>query len=249
QKEVEEVLIATDKEGILVKADTIGSLEALSNILRQHNIKIRKASVGDITKKDVTEAQSNAQTSPVTAVILGFNIKVPDEVKNAAMNVKIFHSDIIYALIDQFEAWLAAETKRLEAQKIEGLVRPCKMRIIPNYVFRQSHPAIVGMDILVGTIKVGTKVLKDGKEITSIKSIQHEKESVSSVSAGKQVAIALPNVTVGRQIHENDILYSAIPEPDFRKLKDNKQYLSKDEIEVLKEIAQMRRKDNPVWGV
>lgn len=249
QKEVEEVLIETDKEGILVKADTIGSLEALCTILRQHGIKIRRASVGDLTKKDVTDAQSNAVTSPLTAVILGFNMKVSEELRNVTSQVKIFHSDIIYALIDQFEAWLAAETKRLEAQKIEGLVRPCKMRIMLNYVFRQSNPAVVGMDILVGRITVGTKVIKDGKEITSIKSIQHEKESVSSVSAGKQVAIALPNVTVGRQIHENDILYSAIPEPDFRKLKDNKQFLSTDEIEVLKEIAQMKRKENPVWGV
>lgn len=249
QKEVEEVLIETDKEGILIKADTIGSLEALSTLLHERGIKIRKAAVGDITKKDVADAHSNSGSAPLTAVVLGFNIKVADDIRNCSPDVKVISSDIIYRLIDDFEAWRLAETKRLEGKKLEGLVRPAKMRIMPNYVFRQSNPAIVGMDIIIGRVNVGMPVMKDGKEISSIKSIQHEKESVSFVDAGKQVAIALPNVTVGRQVHEEDVLYSSIPEPDFRKLKDYKDLLSRDEIEVMKEIAQMKRKENPVWGV
>ena len=116
------------------------------------------------------------------------------------------------------------------------------MKIMPNYVFRQSNPAIVGMDILIGSIKIGDMVMKDGKDISTVKSIQHEKDTLSKVEAGKQVAMALPGVTVGRQINEGDTIYSGIPEPDFRKLKQFKKYLSKDDIEVMKEIAEMKRK-------
>ena len=44
-------------------------------------------------------------------------------------------------------------------------------------------------------------------------------------------------------------MLSNIPEEDFRKLKEFKKYLGKDEIELLKEIAEIMRKKNPVWGI
>lgn len=249
QKEIEEVMIETEKEGIIIKADTIGSLEALVNLLKAKDIPIRKAVVGEISKKDIADAESSLEKNPLDAVILGFNIPVTDEIKTVGKNIKIIHSEIIYKIIEDFEKWLVDEQKRLEAKEMDGLSRPCKMKIMPNYVFRQSNPAIVGMDILVGQIRIGDMIMKDGKDISSVKSIQHEKDTLSKVEAGKQVAISLPGVTVGRQITEGDTIYSGIPEPDFRKLKEFKKYLSKEEIEVMKEIAEQRRQGNPLWGI
>ncbi|MBI3291084.1 hypothetical protein HYZ76_02265 [Candidatus Falkowbacteria bacterium] len=79
--------------------------------------------------------------------------------------------------------------------------------------------------------------------------MQREKESVSSAKKGTQLAISLDSVTVGRQIHEGDMLYSAIPEEDFRKLKEFKKHLTPDETACIKEIASIMRKGNPVWGI
>jgi translation initiation factor 5B len=250
QKEVEEVIIETQKEGIILKADTLGSLEALIGLMKSKGINIRKASVGEISKKDIADAESNIE-NPLDAAILAFNTPVSQEILEFAKikNIKIINSDVIYHLIENLEKWIEDEKKRIEAKELEGLVRPCKMKILPNYVFRQSNPAIVGMEIMAGSLKVGTTVMKDGKDISHVKSIQHEKESLSSVESGKQVAIALPNLTVGRQISENDVLYSGIPEPDFRKLKEFKHLLKKEEISVMKEIAEAKRKQNPLWGV
>jgi hypothetical protein len=45
------------------------------------------------------------------------------------------------------------------------------------------------------------------------------------------------------------VLYTAISEDHFRKLKEFKDYLSKSEKEVLKEIAEIMRKTNPTWGI
>ena len=87
------------------------------------------------------------------------------------------------------------------------------------------------------------------KKITQIKSIQKEQESINEAEKNQQVAVSLPKVTVGRQINEGDILYSAVPEEDFRKLKQFKKYLTQEEIGILKEIAQISRKKNPVWGI
>jgi translation initiation factor 5B len=64
-----------------------------------------------------------------------------------------------------------------------------------------------------------------------------------------QLAMAMDNVTVGRQINEGDYLYTDIPEEHFKKLKDLKKHLSKTEVEVLKQIVEIKRKQNPVWGV
>ncbi|MBU0461132.1 MAG: translation initiation factor IF-2 [Nanoarchaeota archaeon] len=248
-EEIENVMIETDNDGIIIKADTIGSLEALTNLLQGKNIPIRKAMVGDISKKDVSDAQSNYEADPLTAVILGFNIKVSDEVKSLSPHVKILTNDVIYRLIEDFEKWQEGMKKALEASQLDVLTRPCKFKIMPNYVFRQSNPAIVGADILNGRLKTGAGVMKDGKTISTVKEIQAEKENLSVVEQGKQVAVALTNVTVGRQIHENDILYTYIPESDFKKLKELKEYLTRSEIEALKEIAEIMRKQNPVWGI
>ena len=59
----------------------------------------------------------------------------------------------------------------------------------------------------------------------------------------------MDHVTVGRQIKEGDVLYSAIPEEDFRKLKEFKKLLSDDEKETMKEMAKIMRKNQPMWGV
>ena len=76
-----------------------------------------------------------------------------------------------------------------------------------------------------------------------------EQKSVTEAQKGKQLAIAMTNVTVGRQINEGDTLYSGIPDQDFKKLKEFKHLLKREDIELLKEIAEMMRRGNPMWGV
>ncbi len=246
QKEVEEVLIETDKEGIVIKADSLGSLEALIKLLKENNVPIRRASIGNIIKKDITEAESNYKKGPLKSVILAFNIK-KEPVKE---NVKIISSDIIYKIIEDYDKWKKDKLLEMQESQIDKLVKPCKIKIMPGYMFRQSNPAIVGVDILAGTLKIGMPLMdSQGKEITEVKSIQADKDKLEKAESGKQVAVSMPKVTVGRQINENDILYSSIPEEDFKKLKDLKAFLTKEEIEVIKEIAEIKRKDNVVWGV
>jgi len=246
QKEIDEIVIETDKEGIVIKADTLGSLEALIKLLREKKIPIKKASIGNITKKDLADAEANYEEDPLKSVVLGFNV----EGQATKETVRVLTNNVIYKLIEDFEKWQIDEKKRLEAKELEFLVTPCKLQIMKGYVFRQSNPAICGADILSGTLKVGTPLMKsDGKEITEARAMQKDKENIEKAERNQQVAVSMDGVTVGRQINEGDILYSAVPESDFRKLKELKKYLSKEEIVILKEIAQIKRKDNPVWGV
>jgi len=246
QKEVNEVLIETDKTGIVVKADTLGSLEALVRLLKEKNIAIRVAAIGDISKKDISEAESSYEKEPLDSVVLGFNVKKIEESKK----VKIITDQIIYKLIENFEKWRLEQQKKGRARELDSLTRPCKIEVLKGYIFRQSNPAIVGVEVLDGILKPNEDLINDkGKNITTLKSMQLEKESVNEAKKGQQVAASLDKVTVGRQINEGDILFSFIEESEFIKLKELKEYLEKPEIEILKEIAQIMRKDKPLWGV
>ena len=164
--------------------------------------------------------------------------------------MNLMFNNIIYNLIEDFEELKQEKGKELEAKEIEYVHRPCKIQILRGYVFRQNNPAIVGVEILAGTLKAGTPLMKtDGNVITEAKSIQQEQENIEKAEKGKQVAVSLPNVTIGRQVQEGDTLYSAIPEEHFKKLKEFKKYLSQEEISVLKEIADIMRQNNPMWGI
>ena len=244
QEEVEEVLIETDNEGIVVKADSLGSLEALTHLLKEKDITIKRATIGNIAKKDLTEA--SAEKDPLNKVIVGFNVKVLEESKE----VKIITSDVVYRIIETLAEWRESERKRLEAKELEGMIKPCKMQIIPGCVFRQNNPAVVGVEVLLGTITIGIPLIKsDGSKISEIKSMQSEGENIQQAEKGKQVAISVPHITVGRQIFENDVLFSDVPEEHFIKFKKLKKYLKPDEIILLKEIADIKRKEKPLWGV
>lgn len=242
KKEVDEVLIEKDEEGVICKADSLGSLEALVKLLRENNIMIRKATIGNITKKDIIDADSNQD--PLQKVILGFNVS-----GESTETVKVITSDIIYSIMDQYKEWEEKKRMQIKAKELDKLTWPAKIEILDGYVFRKSNPAVVGIEVLEGKLKAGTKLMKNGKTVGEAKSIQDEKKSVSEAGKGKQVAISCPKVTVCRQIDENDILYSDISEEEFKKFKENKDFLDEDSKKILKEIASIHRENNPVWGV
>lgn len=248
QAEVKEVLTeATAKEGIIIKADSLGSLEALAVLLKEKEIPVQKASVGVITKRDLSDAEANYEKDPLRAVILGFNIPMPTAVPET---VKVIAHPVIYKVIEDYEEWLDKTKKEMELVAMGVLTKPCKVKLLKGYVFRQNNPAVVGVEVVTGTLTNNIRLMNpEGKILTSLKGIQHEQKNIESAERGKQVAISLPDVTVGRQIKEGDILYSFISEEDFKKFKEYKQYLTDEEKDLLKEIASIMRRKSPVWGI
>jgi len=254
KEEVGEIVTENDEdsEGVMIKSDTIGGLEALKNLLQEKNIPVSSSSLGDLSKKDLSKLESQKEKDEFTGVMLGFNINVPTEIEELAnnKNLKIINHPIIYKVIEDYEGYVEKLKKEIELRELSKLVRPCKFAILKGYIFRQSNPAILGVEIEIGKIRTGDPVMnKSGDKITQVKSIKEGKDMLSVAEQGKQLAIAFEGVTVGRQIKEGDFLYTDVPEEDFVKLKKLKQHLSKIEIEVLKEIAEIKRNNNPVWGI
>ncbi|MGM5481346.1 MAG: translation initiation factor IF-2 [Nanobdellota archaeon] len=246
QRQVDEVLVETDREGIILKADNIGSLEALSALVKDKGIPIRKASIGPISKKDVADAQSNYETDPLSAVILGFNIpEVP-----SSDHVKIITNDVIYSILDRYDVWVEDEKKRQQEKQLEGLTKPCKVEILKHCIFRQSNPCVFGVEVLSGVLRTGMELMKQGGDkLSVVKSIQHNKDNLTAADKGQQVAVSMHNITAGRHIGEGDILYTDLSPNEYREFKKHRDLLSHEEKELLKEIAEIKRREDSVWGV
>ena len=236
KKEIEEIRIKTDKLGLVLKADTLGSLEALVNMLKRLNVPIRYADVGDISRKDVFEAEN--VTDKKLACIIGFNVKVRKDAEELAKKkgIKILTGNIIYKIVEDYENYLK-EVEEEEKRKIfEKLPRPAVIKILPGYVFRHSKPAIVGIEVLAGTLRKRVRLAKDGKIIGLVKDMQENRVSVDEARKGKQLAIAIDNAVVGRNVDEGDILYTFITREELEMLEKYKKFMSEDEIEALEII-------------
>jgi len=249
KKEIEES-IKTDKEGIIVKADSLGSLEALLILLKQSNIKILKAGIGDINKSDIISAKANKEIDPVYSIILGFNVKIDEEAEEISKQVKILADDVVYKLIENLEKWQQDKRNEIEKQKLMGLASIFKLEILPQYIFRNSKPAIFGVKVIAGKLTPNSQLIdENGEKVSRIKTVQSENKSVEEAELGLEVAISLPGITFDRQLKETKYLYSDLTEVQFKNFKKNKGLLSPDEIKALQEIAGIKRKEKPVWGV
>jgi len=248
-KDQSKVNIELDKEGIIIKADTIGSLEALVKESREKGIKIRKAEIGNVSKRDVVE--TNAITNALDKVIFSFNVKILPEAREELIStdVTIFDKDVIYTILEDYDEWVEKKKTEIERKRRLDYTHPGMIKFLPEYVFRISHPAIIGVRVLAGRIKDGIRLMKeDGRVIGSIKGIQSENKAIEEALQGQEVAISIDGVTVGRQIKGEDILYTAIPENDAKKLKEM-DILNTDEKDVLNKIIEIKRKENKFWGM
>ena len=242
KKEFKQELSTTmnfDSEGIVIKADSLGSLDALISLLRQENIKIAKSGIGNIGKSDIVFAKTSLESNPLNAVILGFNIEVEEDLDFG--NVKMICGNVIYKIIEDFNEWREHKQKEIEKERLMGLATICKLEILHNFIFRNSNPAIFGVKVLGGKIKVGIPLIDGaGEEVARVKGLQKEKESVNEAGEGDELAISLPGTNFERRLGDKKYLYANISAKQFKKFKLNKDLLSSNELRILDEVARIK---------
>ncbi len=256
EDEMRVIRIDTDKEGIIIKADTLGALEALVKEFRDRNIPIKLADIGDINKSNVAEAIVVKENTPSLAAIIAFNVHaLPDAQEELEVNaIELFHSDIIYTLLDDYERWKIEVENKLKADSLKDLTYPAKIRILPGMTFRSSKPAIVGVEIISGRIVPRVPLIRgtDGKKCGTIQQIQESGQSIKLAKKGTQVAISIRGPTVGRQISEDMELYIDLRESVVRKIKEKfYEDLTADEKQALDDLIKLKRslsEDNKFWG-
>jgi translation initiation factor 5B len=250
--ELERLRISTDNVGIILKTDTLGSLEALTESLRARNVPIRLADIGNISRREVMEALSVKYEEPLYGVILAFNVKpLPDAEREAHdQRIKIFQNDIIYNLMDEYTTWMEEEREAKARKEFDALVKPGKIEVMEGFIFRRAKPAIFGTLVLRGSISPNTTMINlEGTRVGRITQIQESGEAISVAEEGKEVAVSMPRPIVGRHIKERDVLLVEVPEKDAKLLRDKfSGRLTAGALEALRELTELKRKKDPIWA-
>ena len=253
EAELAEIEVDTEEEGVVVKADTLGSLEAMANALQEAEVPILRAEVGDVAPRDI--AVAGTAREPEHTVILGFNVEVlPDAERELEQSeVTLFNDDVIYQLVEDYEEHVAEMQRAQQETILDKIVRPARFQILDDHTFRQSDPAVVGVEIMSGTINNNTNVAKfDNNEpdrVGELSGIQAQGEDVEEARAGERVSVAIDGPTVGRQIEEGDELWIELPEKHAKILEQElNDEIPADELEALSGYLNKRRKRDPFWG-
>lgn len=242
--------IKTEKQGIVAKADSLGSLEALLFMLKQSNIPVVRAGIGNINKTDILNAKANLEINELDAIVVGFNSTLDEEAEEMQGNVKIIKDNVVYRLIEELVKFREEKRREIEKKRLFGLTQLCKLRILKQYVFRNTNPAIFGVRVEAGKILPGFHMIDEkGEKVGKIKNIQSENKSVQEAGEGKEIAVSMPGINFERRMRYVDFIYSDMAESQFRNFKKNKDLLSQKEIQILQEIAEIKRKEKADWGV
>lgn len=240
--------IETVEEGVYIKADALGSLEALAFECNKAGIPVRKYDTGMISRKDLIDTAAYGET--YHRVILAFGVDLLPEAKEALpnYNLKVFASDVVYRLIEDYTAWVEGEKRKLDLEMRSEYAFPGKVKLLPNCVFRASKPAIVGVRVLGGRIRPGQTLLNiEGNDVGKIRSIRSGEEVVKEAIQGQEVAVAIEGPTVGRQINVEDILYVDLRELALKDIQSVD--LNTDDKMVLEETLEVKRKQDKFWGM
>ena len=248
-----EIEVDTAEDGVVVKADTLGSLEAMANALKEAEVPIMRAEVGDIAPRDIAIAETANQDEH--KALLGFNVSILPNAANEleSADVTLFTNDVIYQLIDDYETYVEQRKRAQQETVLDKVVRPARFRLLPDHTFRQNDPAVVGVEVLAGTLQnnrnVGAFEGNEFDRLGTLSGIQKQGDDVDEARAGERVSIAIDGPTVGRDIEEGDTLWSEVPEKHAKILEQElKSEITGDEREALAAYLDTRRKRDPFWG-
>ena len=251
--EVDNIRIQTNDVGIIVKADTLGSLEALVNILDAKDIPIKSAEIGDISRRDIINASIMYEEDKKYGVVVGFNVSILPSAEEELNNqeIKVFQDKVIYQLTEDYLEWVNTDKERQKEKKLASIIRPSKIRIIPKLVFRHSKPAIAGVEIMSGIIQTGVDLINDkGVVVGSVESMEDNGENLSKASRGSQVAMAIKDAVFEKDFEEGDVLYVDMSEQNFFAIEDEfKSKLLDDEIHTMDKLNEIKQQsEDPNWG-
>ncbi len=252
ESEMKSMFVDTETNGIILKCDTIGSLEAIAEMLRRSQVPVAKADIGPVNRRDVIEAKAIKEKDRHLGIVLAFNVKVLPDAKEESetSHIKIFEDKVIYSLIDNYNAWVEEDTAHQEDAIFSELTPVSKFTFLKGMVFRNNNPAVFGIRIDVGTLKHKIPFMNsDGRKVGTIHQLQHDKKTVTSAKAGDEVACSVQDVTIGRQIFEEEVLYTFPPSHEAKQLLNKFMHkLTTEEQEVLNEIVEIQRKKEAAYA-
>ena len=190
----------------------------------------------------------------ILAAVLGFGVDILPEAREQAMidNIRIFTNDVIYRLLEDYIEY--RETRKAEdtAKGLSELILPAKIKMFPEYIFRNSDPAVFGVRVESGTLYPKVPLItSEGTRARRIHQIQDKGQTLDKAGKDAEVAISIRGIEIGRDIGKDETLYVSVPESHVRQLMGKFiNELTIDQKEALKEyILLMRKMNHPWWGM
>jgi translation initiation factor 5B len=242
----------TNSLGVILRCDTIGSLEAIIDMLRKENIPIQTADIGHITRRDVLASSAVKEKNRYLGAILGFNVKVLDDAKKESeeRQVQIFNEKIIYNLVRNYTDWVQYQKEHADSIIFNEIPPICKIQFLKGFVFRRNDPAVFGAEILVGKLRQKIHIINEnGAKVGIIHQIQDKGKSIEEATKGIQVAVSIRGPTIGRQINEGDIFYTDLNSRQAKLLIERFLHrLNEEEKKIFDFILESKRKSDPAFG-
>ncbi|MGH9997021.1 MAG: translation initiation factor IF-2, partial [Nitrososphaeraceae archaeon] len=242
----------TNALGVILRCDTIGSLEAIIDMLKKENIPIQTADIGHITRRDVLAAHAVKDKDRYLGVILGFNVKILDDAKKEAAEreVHIFNEKVIYNLVRNYTDWIKYQKEHADSIMFEEIPPICKIQFLKGFVFRRNDPAVFGAEILIGKLRQKNQVINEnGSKVGIIHQIQDKGKNIEEARKGMQVAVSIRGPTIGRQINEGDFFYTDLNSRQAKLLSEKFGHrLNEEEKEIFEFILNIKRKSDPAYG-
>ena len=187
---------------ILLKADTTGSLEALTESLRKlerDEVKLSfvHRAVGGITQQDVQLAATSGAT------IIGFNVRPDRKARELAQveEVEIRNYEIIYQVLEDIENAMVGMLAPEFEEVVTGEAEVREVFSVPRV------GKVAGCMVLSGTITRGSKVrfLREGTIIWkgAVSSLRRFKDDVREVQSGFECGIGLTDF---QDLKQGDII-------------------------------------------
>ena len=246
------IITDTNTNGIILRCDTIGSLEAIRDMLKKADVPMQKADIGHITRRDILAASAVKEKNRYLGVVLGFNVKVLEEANREAQErgIQIFNENIIYNLVRSYTEWVRYQKDHEDSILFNEIPPICRFQFMKGFIFRRNYPAVFGAEIQIGKLRQKVNVLKeDGKKIGTIHQIQENGKPIDEAAKGEQVAVSIKDISVGRHINEGDIFYTDLRSKEAKLLLERFGYrLSQEEKDILDRLVAMKRKVDPSYA-
>jgi translation initiation factor IF-2 len=182
---------------IVLKCDTMGSVEAVSALLSnlgisETEIKLIYSGVGNVSKQDLLMALTGSR------LVIGFNVEVAPKleqwVKEHGVEVRLY--DVIYKLADGIKAIAQSMSPVESEEKVTG-----KCQVIATFKSKKGG-VILGCEVVEGAVQVG----KNFRVVTAmgpvhsarIESIQIEKQQIKEARVGQQVGVQVSGSALGK---------------------------------------------------
>jgi translation initiation factor 5B len=247
REELDTIEFETQNEGIMVKADSLGSLEAIMREIE--DIPVQEAKVGPVKKNDVVKVENE---EPEHRAIFAFNVEITDQAQDMIEDkgIELFHNEVIYKIVEDYEEWKKMLEEKQQEQALEKIPRPGKIQLMPQHIFNQAKPAVIGAKVKKGVIKPDTTLMnQEGERVGRLKAIQEQNESIDQATKGDEIAVSISGATLGRTFDDDAVLMADLTGKQYRQLQHLDEHMSTGEKQVLEEIVEIKDKKDPHWKI